>query len=205
MLGFAESFACTLHELDPYRTVRLHQPVGPLERLPQRSGATGDGTLFGYLNGDYKNLVPLLQRLARAEVTAGIYVRNPPLGLAQLVRGSSVTIYPYPQELTRTLAARSAILHHGGLSTTETALALGRPQFLLPMHLEQTLTANSVEELGCGVNIARQKHEPGKFIKAALDNATYAATAAEVAARVGSHPLMDAKKHILGACLKYLD
>ena len=205
ILGHAESFACTLRDLDPYRSVRSQEAVGPLEVLPPQSAVPGDKMLFGYLNGDYRNLSPLLLRLARAEVPANIYVRNPPVGLAHLVRGTSVKIHSYPQELISAIASCCAILHHGGLSTAETALALGRPQFLLPMHLEQSLTASSVEELGCGVNVGRQKLEPGKFIKAALENGDYVTAAKEAAARIGSRPLVDAKLRILKACLKHLN
>jgi len=44
----------------------------------------------------------------------------------------------------------SAVLHHGGAGVTQAALAVGRPQVILPEYLEQELTGQALERLGVG-------------------------------------------------------
>jgi len=44
----------------------------------------------------------------------------------------------------------SAVLHHGGAGVTQAALAVGRPQVILPQYLEQELTGQALERLGVG-------------------------------------------------------
>ena len=65
-----------------------------------------------------------------------------------------MTIHDEPPPLARMLEHAAVMIHHGGLNTTETALAAGRPQLLLPIHLEHNLTARAVESLGVGRSLA---------------------------------------------------
>jgi UDP:flavonoid glycosyltransferase YjiC (YdhE family) len=43
------------------------------------------------------------------------------------------------------------IVYHGGIGFAQQALALGRPQLLVPEHLEQLLNAQLVDRLGVGL------------------------------------------------------
>ena len=47
------------------------------------------------------------------------------------------------------------IIHHGGIGTTELALAVGRPQLLLPRHLEQNLTGRALKDIGVALVLKR--------------------------------------------------
>ena len=51
------------------------------------------------------------------------------------------------------------MIHHGGIGTTELALAVGRPQLLLPRYPEQVLTALAVNALG-GSAFLSGRHPP---------------------------------------------
>lgn len=101
------------------------------------------------------------------------------------------------------VANASAIVHHGGLSTAEMAFALGRPQFLFPRNLEQSLTANAVESLKCGVNLARSGN-PGDAIRRALMRGAHRKESASVAARIAQRPAVDVAAQIVAACAKHV-
>jgi UDP:flavonoid glycosyltransferase YjiC (YdhE family) len=106
--------------------------------------------------------------------------------------------------LPEALAMSSGIVHHGGLATAEAALGVGRPQFLFPLHLEQFLTTHAIEEMGCGINVARQKTEPGELIRRALKLGTHGKAAASVAGQVERRPKVDVLDEIVKACQRRL-
>jgi rhamnosyltransferase subunit B len=204
LLGLAENYACCLPELDPYRSIRPEPALGPVEILPQPHPRPEGAFLFGYLAGDFAPVRRVLESLAKAKTPCGIYVRKAPPELGKSLAGSSVKLYDTPQKLPEALMAASAILHHGGLSTAETALALGRPQFLLPRYVEQTLTANAIQKMGCGLNLFQQKTDPGELIGQALNRGAYAKEAAAAASKIAERRTPDVRARIVESCLKHL-
>jgi len=207
LLGFAENLACCLPEVDPYRSVRPTPALGPVQPLPKPQPVVEGGEfLFGYLTGQDKRVPMVLQSLAKAKISAGIFVRHPTEECLAAVDGEdgTVTLYDSPQNLTEALGKASAILHHGGVATTETALATGRPQFLLPRHLEQNLTANAVAELGCGLNLVKEKQDPGAAISRALKRRAFDRKAGTLATQIEGRPAADVAGVVVNACLKHL-
>jgi rhamnosyltransferase subunit B len=203
LLGLAENVTCCLPELDPYKSVRAEPALGPVQKLPAPRPLHESAPVFGYLNGDDPRTAHNLESLAKASVPCGLYVRQCPPDWAQLVAGSTVQLYPSPQKMPDAVANASAIMHHGGLSTTETALALGRPQFLFPRNLEQGLTAVAVEKLGCGVDLGNHGN-PGDAIRRALTRGTHRKEATAVAARIAARLTADVAAQIVALCTKHL-
>lgn len=203
LLSLTENFACCLPELDPYKSARAEPAAGPVQKLPAPQPLNESAPVFGYLAGDEPRTARTIESLAKANVPCGLYIRQRPPEWARMVAGSAVTLYPGPQKMPDALAAASAIAHHGGLATAEMALALGRPQFLFPRNLEQLLTANAVEKLGCGVNLTGHGN-PGDAIQRALARGTYRKEAAAVAARIAARGTVDVTTQIVTACVKHL-
>jgi hypothetical protein len=203
LLGLAENVTCCLPELDPYKSVRLEPASGPIHKLPAPQAVSEPEFVFGYLNGDDPHTARIVESLVMAGVPSGVYVRQCPPEWEQLVAGIVVTLYTAPQKMPEALANASAVVHHGGLSTTETALVLGRPQFLFPRNLEQLLTANAVEKLGCGVNLATHGN-PGDAIRRALARGTYQKASAQVAARIAARPAVNVVAQVVASCTRHL-
>jgi hypothetical protein len=204
LLGLADrNLTCCLPELDPYRAVRPQPALGPIEKLPAPAPVRDPEWLFGYLDGHEASTLRLLESLARASVRCGIYVREMPPDLPPRLAGTSVTLYSSPQKMPDALESAAAIVHYGGLATTETALALGRPQFLVPWHLEQALNTAAVEALNCGVNIA-QHGNPGDLIRRSLKRGTHQKEAAAVAARIATRPPTDVLATIVATSAELL-
>jgi hypothetical protein len=200
----AENFTCCLPELDPYRSVRSKPPVGPVERLPAPHPLPKEPFVFGYLRGSDLRLPSLLASLVRHKIPCDIYIREAPKEVDAITTGTSVKLYPSPQKLPEALHGASAILHHGGLSTTEAALAVGRPQFLLSTQLEQALTANAVESMRCGVDLSRYKEDHGEIIARLLQQRPFDSQSSGTAAGLARQPQRDVLAIIVEACGRHL-
>jgi rhamnosyltransferase subunit B len=200
----AETFTCSLCELDPYSTVRRGGMVGTAQALPVAQPSTTKPFLFGYLNGQEPRLSHLIQSLVAAKIPSGLYIRQAPPGIERVVAGSAVGIFSDPQKMPDAVVNASAVLHHGGLATTETAMAAGRPQFIYARHLEQGLTAEAVEALGCGVNLVRSGADAGKVIAKSMYRGDYFSKVHAVASRIAGRANASVLDAILQACRKHL-
>jgi rhamnosyltransferase subunit B len=200
----AECFSCCLPELDPYGAVRPSPAIGPVHPLPKPEPLPDEPFLFGYLTGQDVRVPTLLASLVQAKVPAGIFIRHLDPVCEDVVQGSTVKLYYQPQNMIEALRSASAVLHHGGLSTAETALAMGRPQFVLPRHLEQSLTATTIERMGCGLNLSRKVGTPGETIRRAMERGTYNKQAAVTASHLAQRPQSDVAGMIVRAVLTHL-
>lgn len=200
IFAFGENIPCTLPELDPYDAIRAERAAGPINPLPRPMPLAPNGFIFGYLGGEDERVLGLLESLVRAQMTCRIYFRKRPVVAAAIVAGSAVQLLDAPQPMPEILAQASAVLHHGGLSTAEAALAAGRMQFLFPNNLEQLLTANAIEALGCGLNVRRTSN-PGAAIARALRQHGMRCRSAAVAEKLGRQARADVKALIVERCL----
>ncbi len=204
LLGFAENFSCTLPELDPYQTVRSEPAIGPMQPLPAPSPVPDKNFLFGYLDGDAPGLPRILNSLVKAKVPAGIFIRGSILEYEELVRDTTVTIYQEPQSLGEVLRSATGFLHHGGLGSTETALAIGRPQFFLPKHLEQVLTVDAVVKSGCGANLAGKNFDLGEAIQEAMEKETYQSSTLRMAEHLAKRRPFGVVQRVVNATVSHM-
>lgn len=195
------TFACCLPELDPYRAVRDAPAIGPMHPLPKPVAELRREFVFGYLAGDDQRVPSLLRRLAQAKIACSLFVRDMPANWEDEFAGTSLRFFDAPQDLPTVMGAASAVLHHGGVATSETALAIGRPQFVLPRYLEQSITANQLERLGCGVNLLRHKVDPAGLIRTALRHESLQHAAQVRADELHRRPSIDTAQTILDRCL----
>jgi rhamnosyltransferase subunit B len=198
----ALNLPCCLPELDPYRTTRASPSLSPFESLPPPSPIPANDALFGYLTAEFDPLPELLASFVQAKLRGKIYIRGATPLHREILAGSDLSFLDRPQPLQEALAAAAVIIHHGGITTTQTALAIGRPQFLFPRHLEQQLTARAVERLGCGLNL-RTVENPGSTIAAAIAAASLRDPVATFARRLSERP-DSARTRVLDAALRTL-
>ena len=183
-----------------YRTTREQPALGPMQTLPKPLPPGERAFVFGYLAADDARVEPLLTKLMKASVPCCMYIRQAPPGWQEMTEGSSVKLFDAPQKLPEALTAASAVLHHGGLSTTEIALAAGRPQLIFPRYLEQVLTADAVARMDCGMNLMRESGDPISAIQRALKGSKLRKSAEAAAERLGSTAPVDVAKLIPGRC-----
>jgi hypothetical protein len=146
----AERFLTALPELDPYQAVRRETQLGPIEPLPAPAPPPADSCFFAYLSAEAPHAEDVLLSLARSGVRGGAYLRGASPAQRERLRAAGMEVTDRPAPLTELLPRISVIVHHAGLGVSQQALAAGRPQILLPQHLEHSLTAQKLASLGVG-------------------------------------------------------
>ncbi len=152
---------CTYPVLDNYRSYRKPRALGPLSEGPVRlsSGADRRG-VFAYLSGLTKDFETMARGIASGGEPVQAYVRDIQPGQADLLRSLGVNLHASPQDLRAKLPHCAVLVHHGGLSTTHTAIETATPQIVLPTVTEQSITGRRLVELGVGLGLAiRQRTE----------------------------------------------
>lgn len=167
ILGGNEAFIITLPELDFYRGERQKQAVGPLTPLPPPAATRPEVNYFCYLSMTFAHTQKFLDGLAASRRTGSCYLRNSDKVQIARLRDMGLTIHDRPPPMAEVGAKAAVIIHHGGLGTTETAMALGRPQILVPRHGEQTMNAHTLGRMG----IAAQMRTGGQFESAHVTQA----------------------------------
>ncbi len=150
LMGSSARFVHTYAELDAYRFARTHEVVEPFLPPAPPLPVAETSEFFAYLSPDYRGANQILPHLAAAGLRGSAYIRGSPPAMVEAGRRAGVTVYDDPPPLEGVLARAAVLLHHGGLNSAEAALAAGRPQVLLPAHLEHELTARALEGLGAG-------------------------------------------------------
>jgi UDP:flavonoid glycosyltransferase YjiC (YdhE family) len=188
------AFVCVVPALDVYRSVRAVPGEGALEGLPAALPAVPDDGppgVFVYLPGNYAYTPLVLQAAVAAGLRVEGYLHPPRPDLARELAPRGVRLYPVPQPLGEALARARAIVHHGGVGTTEQALALGRPQLIVPKTLEQGLNAGLVGGLGVGLSLGSRQRTPesvGAAILRVASDGGLRAGAAQAAAGLDRAP-----------------
>jgi hypothetical protein len=203
----ADSFVCTFPELDPYRSVRGDAAYGPLENMPSLTPPPAEPALFVYLSAEYEGVEPILTLLAKMKLPAEAYIRDAPRQLAPKLRELGVKVHDTPATMADVLPRVSAVLHHGGLLTTQEVLAAGRPQALLPRYLEQELTAQAVTSLGVGLHLSGTYtvQDVGRIVHQVIADPRFARQALATAENVHSRGPWQALKRIVSRCRELLE
>lgn len=132
----------------------------------------------------YRDSIKAAQELGQRALLLIGHQRNLPL--ESLPLGIAAFEYaPFSEVFPRALA----VVHSGGVGTTGQGLRAGRPVLVVPHAHDQFDNAARVVRLGCGRAIPRPRYNARnaiKEIKALLEDADYAASAADVGREVQS-------------------
>lgn len=146
----------SLPELDPYGPREDVAYWGPLE--PGGGNAPcwpeGDGPkVFGYLK-PFRTLDALLRSLAASGARGLLHIGGMDARECEQRSTERLRICPELIDTSRALAECDLVITHGG-SITASVLLAGKPMLVLPLYLEQQLTAERIQALGAGLNAPR--------------------------------------------------
>jgi UDP:flavonoid glycosyltransferase YjiC (YdhE family) len=205
----AGRLVCTLPELDPYAELRRDPVIGPVEGLkqplPPHEGAP---RFFAYVSLEHKKTRPFLQGLQASAMDGEVFARSMTDEVAKALTRPGLTVHRAPQPMDEVLARCSLIIHHGGNGTCCAALSAGRPQLLLPTHMEARLSANAVTARGCGRLLTTQettKEGVPPVLEAMAANRAMAARATALAGEIAARGPQHTVDRILATCLAVLD
>jgi len=195
-------FVHSLPELDPYRGLRrdevvepLHAPTASGEELPSQD-------FFAYLAAEFPGAFDLLARLAASGFRGRAYLRQAPARLIAGLRAAGVEVFDAPPPLNKVVREAAVVVHHGGLATAEAAVMGGRPQVVLPIHLEQFLTARAIVELGIGRMLGGRKGlEAAPDAVAELSRGTAPGLARDLAGDLQGRAYRGCLDRIVAACI----
>jgi hypothetical protein len=184
-----EDFLCTLAELDHYegRTgahywgplMNLHEGA-PLAWLP----GAGNKRIFAYLK-PHRDSDRVIQEIKALGCEALIFAAGMPPGAAERLQTKSVRITTRPLMLSQITQQCDICICHAGHGTTAAMLMGGVPLLLLPIQLEQYLTAHHVAAYGAGLFVDPEKPRPdyARLLDELLGNPEYSLRAKKFAAR----------------------
>ncbi|HEY0836692.1 MAG TPA: nucleotide disphospho-sugar-binding domain-containing protein [Azospirillum sp.] len=152
-------FVITLPELDFYGQHRRQPAIGTLTPLPPPLDVEPEEDYFAYLSLSYAHTAKVLEGLAQSGRTGRIYLRDASPAAFRTWRERGLAIHDRPQPMREAVGRARVVVHHGGVGTVETVLALGRPQLIVPRHQEQRGNANA---LG-GMRVAVSMRSAGQF------------------------------------------
>jgi UDP:flavonoid glycosyltransferase YjiC (YdhE family) len=146
--------------------------TGPVQPEVSEAGAVAPPRVLASLStlafpGQREAVQNILDGLADAPVDV-VLTTGPAVDPAGLTVPANAEVHAFLPH-GEVMAECSAVIGHGGHSTTMRALAHGLPLVILPMHpmLDQAMVGKVVEEAGAGVSISR-KSSPEQ-IRAALE------------------------------------
>ena len=99
----------------------------------------------------------------------------------------------------------AAMVCHGGFGTVRMGVSSGIPMVVLPLFADQPHNARRIEQLGAGIALERGLDgvsELAEAVEEVLDDGSYRAAAARVAAEVRSLPPVEGAPYVLRALLE---
>ena len=199
-------FVCTVPELDPYRDCRKEKVLGPFQSPPPPLPQPEERRFFTYLASDSRFFRKALQGVAQIKMPGSIFMRSAQKAYVDALRRRRIHVHDVPAPIAETLASASAIIHHGGIGTTEAALGIGRPQVVLPRHLEQQLTGRALVELGVGKAVTGNfaPRAVAEALHEVVEDPGYAERAQAFAERLHARGPIDNVGKIVDGCLRLL-
>jgi len=188
----------TLPPFDPYAEWRRDELYGLIEPLQPAAGNQQPGErIFAYLNGSYPQTDEVLTAIAGNASRFSLYVTDMPAGMNEQLRERGSVVYDSPADYAEVLPQAKAVMSHGNLRTSMSAMAVGRPQLLVPVAMERQLTADYVVSTGAGLILTGINR--GK-LKKAIDRFVDDEQVAE-RARAASHELHRIARYVTaGQC-----
>ena len=169
--------------LDPYRELRPQPAVGPVHGARAPLPPAPAARVFAYLADEYPSLDTVLNALETLRVPVDVYVRGDTSAARTSLSGRQLDRLSMPFDLDATLSRASLVVHHGAIGIAQDALAAGRPQLVLPFHLENTLTAMSLLRAGVALGVGhREGAALPRVLRQALGDGGLAARARALAA-----------------------
>jgi rhamnosyltransferase subunit B len=202
LVGGQAQVVCTFSELDVYSEQRLTPATGPVTNGLQPLSPPKHKAIFAYLESECRFIGDLLLLLLGSRLSLEVFIRNCSERQRQVLRNAGVTVHEKPPALAQVLSRASVIMHHGGIGTAETCLALGRAQVVAPLHLEQMANAKKLLQLGAAGCVLQERtaSENRDALAGIIASDMAALRAAEIATSIAARQPSSSLERIADMC-----
>jgi len=201
----------TFPELDLYRQSRVnaHYCLGASasqNNIPVKFTGAGQPRILAYLKPQYPHMQQLLAALAACNATVFIACPQGNLEQFQAYTGAGFQVSVDLVNLQDAMAEVDLFVCHGNANSVRESLVSGTPLVVLPIQLEQLLTAKRIEECGFGM-LLQEIHEVEKTMlllnKMLDDKQQYRSAIATMLARY-PQPRLSLCEAVTTACAELL-
>ena len=166
----------TFREMDTYHKVRPQEGlyywgIGRSGLGSEPVWPTGGGKrIFAYLK-PFKTLPALLQHLKQLNTPVIIYSPQLSDEIKQQYASNTLCFTSSPVDLDQTRSGCDIAITNGAHTTAATFLLAGKPQLLLPIYLEQAISAHNIEQTGAGLrSVSLEPQDMITKLQVLLDN-----------------------------------
>jgi hypothetical protein len=205
VLNCEDALFTTLPALDHFPNRQGAEFVGPIFSLGRGESMAWPGTgalrIFAYLKPEYSALEPILDALNKLDASVVVHIPGVAKRTMERYTNTHMRISPQPLDIEQARSSCDWAVLHSGVGSTSAMLLAGKPLLLLPMQLEQTMFARSVEATGAAVVLSEAS--AGQFprlIKRALADTSHGAAARAFAARHADHDQALTIERVVARC-----
>lgn len=183
-----DSLLCTFEELDHYPDRGGGSYLGPIFAPDQGVDAPWPASvgprIFAYLKPGYRGLEPALHALRNLAASVLVHIPGASRQLVLHFSWGNMRVTPEPLRMSQMAAQCTLAVCHGGAGTSAAMLLAGKPLLLLPMQMEQAMTAQRLARQGvaCAVTIEAVAQLP-QLLRQVMDDTALAQAAQAFAQR----------------------
>ena len=147
-----------LPQLDPYQKFRTERVLGPYAGIRGPLEPPGSPAIFLYSRSEQRGIEDIANALWQSGLPVSCFVRGGRTVGTAFLKQMGHKVHETAPPLSEAFAEASIVVSHGG-GISQAALQAGRPQVLIPNHLEAMITARRVEALGAGLTVESREFE----------------------------------------------
>ncbi|CCQ72693.1 glycosyltransferase [Magnetospira sp. QH-2] len=208
ILQATDSFVGTLPLLDPYRDQRPKPANGVFEGLSEATDAPSAPRVFVYFGTEIQSLHTMLEGVALSDYPADLFIRGLKERPANLTNNSKLTFHFEPPDLQHMLKCCTVALHYGGLASTASCLAMGRPQVIVETRpMERRFNAYPIIQgkLGGGLRKDFKAASLAAFLRALHEDSTWMDRASAAARELSSDLRQPVLDRVVRRCFEIID
>lgn len=141
--------------------------------------------VFAYLSPEHDDFEKVILALRRPGIVSLIHAKGLSADAMKRLSGPALRFHSSPVQMDATVSTAEFVISHASLGTVTAAALAGRPQLVLPNHMEQYMVSRRLVEIGIGIAVApgSKGNDYDALLQKLMGTASFATAAAALAKR----------------------